>query len=474
MNLPISTIDLPTEADTQALAERLATMLRRGDTLLLSGPIGAGKSALARAIVRARLGNPSEDVPSPTFTLVQTYEHPAGDIWHCDLYRLSHPDEAAELGLDEAFEAAICLIEWPDRLDSHQPSSALWVEMSAGDTGHAACLSGPAAWQARLAEGLNMTAPTKPEFLAQTPCANWQITPLAGDASTRSYDRLTGPDCQSAILMDAGPDAAMTVPPFVAIARHLNGLGLCAPDILAQTTEPRFLLLSDLGSTDIARHLLQQPGDEAALYRAAVDVILVLRSGPLPGGLTVLIPQVGSAMLEPLFDWFAPDTSPLTRRQIEQAIEASLAAHGGPADTLSLRDYHAENLIWRPERTGTDRIGPLDFQDAFIAPACYDLVSLLRDARRDVSEATRQMTLAHFAISTGQSLADTEAACAILGLQRNLRILGIFARLAKRDSKAQYTGLIPRVLSHIRADLAHPAAHSITAALTPLLDATSP
>lgn len=120
---------LPTAEATDALGERLAAILQPGDTLLLTGSIGAGKSHLSRALIRARLGR-MEDVPSPTFTLVQTYEDPEGDIWHADLYRLSHPDEVIELGLDEAFSTAICLIEWPDRLGNLTPPTAIHISLS--------------------------------------------------------------------------------------------------------------------------------------------------------------------------------------------------------------------------------------------------------------------------------------------------------------------------------------------------------
>ena len=142
-------IHLPQEADTADFADRLAPLLRTGDTLLLSGPIGAGKSAFARALIRARL-NRVEDVPSPTFTLVQTYEHPDGDIWHCDLYRLTHPDEVFELGLDDAFEDAICLIEWPDRLARQIPENALRLAFQAGQAGHDLTLDMTPHWAARL------------------------------------------------------------------------------------------------------------------------------------------------------------------------------------------------------------------------------------------------------------------------------------------------------------------------------------
>ncbi len=139
------------EEATAQLAITLAPFLVPGDTVLLDGPIGAGKSAFARALIRTRLGR-MEDVPSPTFTLVQTYEDAAGDIWHCDLYRLNHPDEALELGLLEAFETAICLIEWPDRLGDAAPARALHLTFEACAMAHQITISGPDPWGVRLGE----------------------------------------------------------------------------------------------------------------------------------------------------------------------------------------------------------------------------------------------------------------------------------------------------------------------------------
>lgn len=130
-------ITLASEAETARLAADLARGLRPGDTVLLSGPIGAGKSFFARAAIRALCG-PQTEVPSPSFTLVQCYDSPAGEIWHCDLYRLGDPQEVIELGLDQAFESAICLIEWPDRLGDLAPPQALHLALSAGETAGAA------------------------------------------------------------------------------------------------------------------------------------------------------------------------------------------------------------------------------------------------------------------------------------------------------------------------------------------------
>lgn len=135
------TLDLPDAAATEALGRGLAGLARPGDTILLEGPIGAGKSCLARAFIRALLG-PAEEVPSPTFTLVQVYEAVGAEIWHADLYRLTHPDEVWELGLDDAFQAAICLVEWPDRLGAHLPPHALRIRLDPAGEGRRATISG--------------------------------------------------------------------------------------------------------------------------------------------------------------------------------------------------------------------------------------------------------------------------------------------------------------------------------------------
>lgn len=128
-------ISLPCEDDTAHLAARLAPCLRAGDVLLLEGPVGAGKSAFARALIRALCGAETE-VPSPTFTIVQTYDADRLEIWHADLYRLTNPDEVHELGLEDAFTTALCLIEWPDRLGPYRPNGALTLTLAAREDAH--------------------------------------------------------------------------------------------------------------------------------------------------------------------------------------------------------------------------------------------------------------------------------------------------------------------------------------------------
>jgi tRNA threonylcarbamoyladenosine biosynthesis protein TsaE len=142
-------LSLPSPEDTARLGAWLAHALRPGDTLLLDGGIGAGKTHLARALIQTALGR-QEDVPSPTFTLVQTYDTAGYEIWHADLYRLTHPDEALELGLDTAFDTAVCLIEWPDRLGPLAPAGALRLRLDPEGEARRATLTGPAALLAAL------------------------------------------------------------------------------------------------------------------------------------------------------------------------------------------------------------------------------------------------------------------------------------------------------------------------------------
>lgn len=146
------TLPLPDEAATAALGQRLAKVAVAGDCFLLSGPIGAGKSTLARAFIRARCGA-GEEVPSPSFTLVQVYEDEKAEIWHADLYRLTHPDEVWELGLDDAFARAVCLVEWPDRLGKHVPAGALHLALEADGEGRRAVIRGGRAELREAAHG---------------------------------------------------------------------------------------------------------------------------------------------------------------------------------------------------------------------------------------------------------------------------------------------------------------------------------
>lgn len=293
-------------------------------------------------------------------------------------------------------------------------------------------------------------------FLAAAGFAGWRRAPLAGDASGRRYERLTGGDGATAILMDASREPA-TLGPFQRVAEHLRRLGLAAPRVLAADEGQGLLLVEDLGPRHAAAWLAGHPEDASVVYATAVDALVHLQAAPPPPGLPALTPTRAAGMIAPLFEHYAPRTDPRTAAALVGALADALAAHAPDATVLALRDFHAENLVWRPERDGTDRLGLLDFQDAVLAPPEYDLASLLRDARRDVEADLRAAMLRRFANRTGRAEARAAAAAAVLGLARNLRILGVFVRLARERGKPGYLGFLPRVWAHVEGDLAHPA-----------------
>jgi aminoglycoside/choline kinase family phosphotransferase len=280
--------------------------------------------------------------------------------------------------------------------------------------------------------------------------------PLAGDASHRRYLRLARDTGDTAVLMDAGPDAVEEVRSFVSIARHLSGIGLSAPALLAEDVAAGLLLLEDLGDGLFAR-LAIDPAAEAPLYRAAAEALAALHRAPPPGDLVRFTPDHMADLARLVFDWYAPATPAAAADGIVHRLRDALTMTAPVPTVLSLRDFHAENLLWLPDRTGPARVGLLDFQDAVIAHPAYDLVSLLADARRDVGEATRAATFRHFLDLTGHDAAPFMAAAAALSVQRNLRILGVFARLAGRDGKPGYLRFLPRVWGHLARDLEHAA-----------------
>ena len=301
-------------------------------------------------------------------------------------------------------------------------------------------------------------------FLSRTGHERWTRQVIAADASSRRYLRLTD-GTKTVILMDAPPETGENIAPFIDIAHCLVSAGLHPPAILAQDSQAGLLLLSDLGRDSVAQWLDQHPTEALPVYRASTDVLIHLAKLP-PPALTRLTPKVAGEMVAITGTHYAQRPLP----DLVAAVTQTMQALTPQPDTLALRDYHAENLIWRPELVGLARVGLLDFQDAFVAPLGYDLASLLRDARRDVPDDICAAMVAHFMAETGAG-ADFPAQLACLGAQRNLRILGVFARLAVEMGKTRYIPMIPRVWAQLQKDLAHPALSDLRAAVSDILPA---
>lgn len=298
--------------------------------------------------------------------------------------------------------------------------------------------------------------------------------PLAGDASSRRYERLARPDGTTAILMDARADTEIAA--FVKIDRFLLKQGLSAPRILADGSDDGFLLLEDLGDAILARLLDRDPGREGALYAAATNILIHLQGLPPAKDL----PPYGSAemaeAIAPALDWyrFAMTRNRDGAADLTAAMRAALDTLPPEPPAMILRDYHAENLLWLPERPGLSRVGLLDFQTAMLGHPVYDLASLLQDARRTVSAHVAEACIARFATATGRKAAEVTHAAAILGAQRHLRILGIFTRLALTRGKPGYLDLIPRVWRDLTVDLAHPACTGLAEVVQTLLPKPTP
>lgn len=288
---------------------------------------------------------------------------------------------------------------------------------------------------------------------------------VAGDASNRRYLRLKRDD-ETAILMDAPSEKGEDVRPFIQIADHLSGLGLSAPLILAKDIAAGFLLLEDLGDSLFARIVAEKPELEDPLYRAATDVLSALHRAPLPDVAAYDVPLM-TDMAALAYEWYGAQTTEqdVTAKceAFKSAFASILAAHTGGPQVLIQRDYHSENLLWLPDRTGVARVGLLDFQDAMSGHPAYDLVSILQDARRDVPEGTEQEMIAHYIAHNDVNEAAFRASYAVLGVQRNLRIIGVFVRLCLVNGKAHYVDMIPRVWGLLQRCLAHPALDPVTA-----------
>ena len=309
-----------------------------------------------------------------------------------------------------------------------------------------------------------MKSPTSaPEFLAANGWGDGEILPLAGDASFRKYFRVVAPG-RTAVLMHAPPENENSQP-FLDVAQHLMRLGFSAPKVLATDLDNGLILLEDFGDARMREVVDAAPESEERIYRDAVTLLSVLHRSPAgelpPYSLDEYLREAG------LFtEWYAPA---LELSCDEDGYDSAWTRVLQPVLNLAepvtvMRDYHAENLMLLEGRHGIAGLGLLDFQDALAGHPAYDLVSLLQDARRDVDSELEAQMLAHYTrTNPPEDEKGFAAAYAILGAQRNAKILGIFTRLWKRDGKSRYLSYQNRVWRYLERDLRHPALAPVAA-----------
>lgn len=297
-------------------------------------------------------------------------------------------------------------------------------------------------------------------FLDRDGWAGAARAPLAGDASFRRYERIRLGG-KTAVLMDAPPDKE-DVRPFVAIARYLLDAGFSAPALLGEDPVNGLLLLEDLGDGRFTRLLEAGAVDERVLYEAAVDLLIALHKEPppaLPAYDWPLLWREAGLFTEYYLPYVLGGDQAARHEEAEALWRRHLAPVTEDLNCLVLRDYHADNLMWLPDRAGLAKVGLLDFQDAVIGQAAYDLVSLLQDARRDVPPALEADMIARYGAAQDAAFDREEfrRSYDLLGAQRNTKIIGIFTRLWVRDRKPDYLKLIPRVWGLLERNLANPA-----------------
>ena len=489
------TVTLPDEQAMIPFMIDIAAALEPGDLVTLSGDLGAGKTTFARALIRYLAGDDTIEVPSPTFTLIQTYELPRFPLVHADLYRLSGAAELSELGFDDLPEDAVVLLEWPDRAAGFLPPDRFDITFTLAPQ------IGLAVRNARVI-GYGSCAPRAERiarmraFLDESDFAKARRQRMQGDASTRIFERLTR-DGETAILMNAPPHPdgppvrdgkpysaiahlAENTIPYVAVAAALRHHHISAPEVLHADLERGLVIMEDLGNERVVSGDPPAPIEER--YGIAVDLLARLHGQELPKTLPVaphLLYQLPSydmdAFLieaELLLDWYlpglrTPPTNAVRETFVElwrEALDPAVKAR----PTWVLRDYHSPNLLWLPKRDGIARIGVVDFQDALLGPTAYDVASLLQDARVDVPEEMELALLGRYALTRRKEDTLFDAAAftqlyATLATQRATKILGIFARLNRRDGKPQYLRHMPRILNYLQRSLAHPALASLKA-----------
>lgn len=296
---------------------------------------------------------------------------------------------------------------------------------------------------------------TRP-FLEQAGWGRAEVTPLAGDASFRRYFRVRDGD-RRAVLMDAPPPEE-DPRPFLAVADYLTRHGFAAPAVYARDLAHGLVLLEDFGDARVRDHLDAQPQDEDAIYRRCVALLADLHRCP-PADVPPYDRAVYDREVDLFTDWYCPaaglTVDKAAWRAAWDAVLPLAEKDDAPAVTV-LRDYHAENIMLIDGRPQSHDLGLLDFQDALAGHPAYDLVSLLQDARRDVAPAVEQAMLAHYK-ALARPGAGFDAAYAVLGAQRNAKIIGIFTRLWQRDGKPRYLAFLPRMWGLLERDLAHPA-----------------
>ena len=471
---------------TEALARELSLWARPGLAILLSGDLGAGKSAFARAFIRALATDDKEfDVPSPSFSLVQTYDAIRVPVAHVDLYRIQAPSEVTELGLEEFLEKYLLMIEWPEKLPNQISSDRLEISFSGSGEVRNIRFVAMGKWIEILKRNDAIN-----RFVNQSVMTGGTRYFFEGDASSRRYERVVA-GTSTKLLMDmpAKPDgpAVRNGKSYSAIAHLAEGIGAVVamndylfnldysvPEIYDVDIKQGLALIEPLGNSVFSK-MIARGDDMREPMKVAAEILADMAKRDWPGKAPVrggdyhqiALYDLDAMMIEVdlLPSWFWPlhkksEPGDELRAEFSAIWNTLLTGINSSEPVWTLRDYHSPNLLWMPERKDLRRVGIIDTQDCVMGHAAYDLVSMLQDARVDIDFQQADGLYDYYCDLRSDArhfdAGEFSRAFAILGAQRATKILGIFARLSRRDGKHIYLNHIPRVSRYLKRNLAHP------------------
>ncbi|MBB5073768.1 hypothetical protein HNQ69_000894 [Bartonella callosciuri] len=472
---------LENEEATKLFAQDLALALKPGDLVTLQGDLGAGKSTIARTIIHTLANDSTLDVPSPTFTIAQSYQLPQLEIIHADFYRLSMAEEIEELGLHEARENSILLIEWPEKSADLLGPITFGLTLQYEERGRHVTLTSSQHSIERLQRSFAIRT-----FLKNHGRGHVYRYLLAGDASTRTYELLDDGQHQEVLMNAPTMQIAQNTNPsyitmahlakdihqFIGINQIILDNGFSAPYIFVADFEKGLLILEDFGREG----LLDQNGnplEERYIVCSELLAAFHQKSWPSEKQFATFLLQIPSydcqalqSELALLLDWYLPFQTQKTLNQEQREAfftcwQPYLDALTQGENTFVMRDYHSPNILWRAHKEGTARIGLIDFQDGLKGPIAYDLVSLAQDARVFIPPTLEEKILDAYCTArhkAPRSFDENELRklYAFAGAQRISKILGIFVRLHQRDGRSFYLKYLPHLQDYLARNLSHP------------------
>jgi tRNA threonylcarbamoyl adenosine modification protein YjeE len=474
------------EDELSRFAQDFALVLKAGDCIALEGDLGAGKTTFARAIIRAAYGDFDKkiEVPSPTFTLVQLYDT-SPTIAHFDLYRIADAEELDELGLETALETGAALIEWPSKAAETLPPDLILIRLTENinePDARLMTIEGNESFLARLKRSMRIRA-----FLTDNGFGQADRSAFPGDASARNYEFIHIDDEERPlILMDAPKlpqepalfdgltykqivHLSEEVSAFVAVSEMLREQGFTTPEIYAQDLPQGLLLIEHLGEGKIVSDDNKPIKDR---YLAAVEVLADIHGKSwnnvwtFPDGQTHTIPRYDERAMRTglslLPDWWGKENglSETLRDELFTLWAPVFKRFQSGYNDLIIRDFHSPNIIWHGNKTGNDKIGIIDHQDALIGAGAYDVASLMQDARTIVPPELQSEILDTYCarrrhqqgFNEEQSRLDVATLCAF----RSSRLLGLWVRLDVRDGKPRFRQYEAPTRAYLAQSLSHP------------------